>query len=166
MLDIAAQYYEKLFRENVMNESMVESFLQHVQPMNITENMLFELCRDFTVDEMYDAIYSFKNFTSPGPDGLSIEFYKCVFSIIKDDLLAVYNSFKDQEFLPCKMKTGLITLIPKGDPLFQITNYRGITLNNVDLKILTKMLHNRLYPYLEDYLHSSQYANKGKKSGN
>ena len=163
MLDIAAQYYEKLFRENVMNESMVESFLQHVQPMNITENMLFELCRDFTVDEMYDAIYSFKNFTSPGPDGLSIEFYKCVFSIIKDDLLAVYNSFKDQEFLPCKMKTGLITLIPKGDPLFQITNYRGITLNNVDLKILTKMLHNRLYPYLQDYLHSSQYANKGKK---
>ena len=24
------------------------------------------------------------------------------------------------------------------------------------------MLHNRLYPYLQDYLHSSQYANKGK----
>ena len=25
------------------------------------------------------------------------------------------------------------------------------------------MLHNRLYPYLENYIHSSQYANKGKK---
>ena len=74
----------------------------------------------------------------------------------------MYNHFKDHTFLPAKMKTGLISLIPKGNPLFQILNYRGITLNNVDLKILTKMLHNRLYPYLQDYLHSSQYANKGK----
>ena len=68
--------------------------------------------------------------------------------------------------MPSKMKIGLIKLIPKGEADSRIENYRGITLNNVDLKILTKMLHNRLYPYLENYIHSSQYANlKGRKFG-
>ena len=144
-----------------MDKSMVENILNHVQPIH-NDNIEYDLCRNFTIDELWDAICSFLNSKSPGPDGLTIEFYKSVFSIIKYVLLAMYNHFKDHTFLPAKMKAGLISLIPKGNPLFQILNYRGITLNNVDLKILTKMLHNRLYPYLQDYLHSSQYANKGK----
>ena len=60
------------------------------------------------------------------------------------------------------MKNGLITLIPKGEPTPDLDQYRGITLNNVDLKILTKMLHNRLKPYLRDVIHSSQYSAPGK----
>ena len=145
-----------------MNESVANAFLENVDSIE-GEHIFEDLCRDFTIEELYDAIFSFINGKSPGPDRLTIEFYKCVFSVIKDDLLNVFNTFKRTEFLPSKMKTGLITLIPKGEAGSKIENYRGITLNNVDLKILTKMLHNRLFPYLEDYLHNSQYANKGKK---
>ena len=122
------------------------------------------LCRDFTLEEIWDAIVSFMIGKSPGPDGLSIEFYKTNFSIIKYDLLAFFNKIKNSEFVPSKIKAGLITLIPKGDSASpDIANYRGITLNNVDLKIYTKMLHFRLTPFLENYIHSSQFANKGKK---
>ena len=163
ILNIAAQFYQNLYSENnTMNESIANAFLENIIPID-SEHIYEDLCRDFTIEEMYDAIFSFLNAKSPGPDGLSIEFYKCVFSVIKDDLLAMFNTFKRTEFLPSKMKNGLITLIPKNKDVSQIENYRGTTLNNVDLKILTKMLHNRLYPYLENYLHNSQYANKGKK---
>ena len=37
------------------------------------------LTRPFSITEMWDAISSFKNNKSPGPDGMSIEFYKSVF---------------------------------------------------------------------------------------
>ena len=161
-MNIAAGYYQNLYSENGMNENMADEFLENVEPIR-AQFIIEELCRDFTVEEMHDAIYSFNNAKLPGIDGISIEFYKCVFSVIKDDLLAVFNEFKRNEFMPSKMKIGLIKLIPKGEADSRIENYRGITLNNVDLKILTKMLHNRLYPYLENYIHSSQYANKGKK---
>ena len=61
------------------------------------------------------------------------------------------------------MKSGLITLIPKGNVSTNLDNFRGITLNNVDLKIFTKMLHLRLCPFLVDSIHSSQYSTPGKK---
>ena len=113
ILNIAAQFYQNLYSENnTMNESIANAFLENIIPID-SEHIYEDLCRDFTIEEMYDAIFSFLNAKSPGPDGLSIEFYKCVFSVIKDDLLAMFNTFKRTEFLPSKMKNGLITLIPK-----------------------------------------------------
>ena len=121
-------------------------------------------CKDFTVEELWDAILSFKLGKSPGPDGLTIEFYRACFSVIKYDLLAFFNEIKNLQSIPTKVKNGLITLILKGESIpVNIANYRGITLNNVDLKIFTKMLHFRLGPFLENYIHESQFANKGKK---
>ena len=71
-------------------------------------DLLYEdLCRHFTLDELLDAIFSFKNGKSPGPDGLTIEFYKYAFSIIKHDLLSMFNSFLDKEMIPTKMKKRL-----------------------------------------------------------
>ena len=139
--------------------------MSKVQPiMNDDCDIEYILCRDFTIEELWDAIVSFLCGKSPGPDGLTIEFYKTCFSIIKYDLLAFFNKIKNVEFIPAKVKAGLITLIPKGDSVSNdIGNYRGITLNNVDLKIYTKMLHFRLAPLLENYIDESQFANKGKK---
>ena len=78
-------------------------------------------------------------------------------------MLSVYNTILDQEHNPAKMKNGLITLIPKGGTSSSLDNFRGITLNNVDLKILSKMLHFRICPYLEDSIHASQFSTPGKK---
>ena len=69
----------------------------------------------------------------------------------------------DKELIPIKLKNGLIVLISKGEPAQNIESYRGITLNNVDLKIFSKMLHFRLAPYLKDYIHPSQFSAPGRR---
>ena len=164
MLFIASAFYEKLYSCESMNEDIANTFLDYVQPISTNSHFLITiLCSDFTEEELFDAIMSFKNGKSPGLDGISIEFYKIMYSVIKNDLLCVYNCILDQEIIPTKMKNGLITLIPKGEPSPNIENYRGITLNNVDLKILSKMLHNRLAPYLEESIHSTQFSVPGKR---
>ena len=167
MLSIASDFYSNLYQSaDICDDNLLNYFLSRIELINIDEDCDIEymLCRDFTLEEIWDAIVSFMIGKSPGPDGLSIEFYKTNFSIIKYDLLAFFNKIKNSEFVPSKIKAGLITLIPKGDNASpDIANYRGITLNNVDLKIYTKMLHFRLTPFLENYIHSSQFANKGKK---
>ena len=61
------------------------------------------------------------------------------------------------------MKEGYIVLIPKEDGILNMGKYRGITLNNVDLKSFSKMLNNRLSPYLMECIHESQYSVPGKK---
>ena len=163
ILCIASDFYEGLFQQHDMNENIMNTFINNVNPITNIAHLYDVLCRDFTVEETEDAMLSFKIGRSPGPDGLSIEFYRSVFHIIKYDLVAVFNRMKDSEFVPSQLKNGLIVIFPKGKDANNIENYRGITLNNVDLKIFTKMLHLRLAPVLEDAIHYSQYANKGKK---
>ena len=118
-----------------------------------------------TIEEIFDAVMSFKNGKTPGLDGLTIEFYKEVFEIIKNELVQVFNSYYENGFIPAKNKAGLISLIPKKEPFDKIDNYRPINLLNVDLKIYTKILCNRLKPILCHILHESQYSQPGKNIG-
>ena len=66
---------------------------------------------------------------------VTVNVSKNMFSVIKFDLLAVFNHIKNSKILPNAMKEGIIVLIPKGEGILAMENYRGITLNNVDLKI-------------------------------
>ena len=163
MLDIATNFFKNLYTADEIDDNMVNFFLEHVEPIVNNQFLHDDLCKEFSLEELWDAIVSFVNGKSPGPDGISIEFYKAMYSVIKDDLLCVFNSMLDQESIPIKLKNGLIVLIPKGDPTPEIENYRGITLNNVDLKFFSKMLHFRLAPYLKDYIHPSQFSAPGRR---
>ena len=168
MLDIATDFYSNLYNRDTADPgraSLMEFFLANVEPIHLEPgcDIEFLLCKDFTLEEIWDAIISFVSGKSPGPDGLTIEFYKTCFSVIRYKLLAFFNKIKNFDFVPSKVKAGLITLIPKGSASYDISKYRGITLNNVDLKIYTKMLHFRLTPLLENCIDESQFAKKGKK---
>ena len=78
---------------------------------------------------------------SPGPDGLTADFYKMfwckIATIMYDACVDSYN--KGLLFLSARR--GMITLIPKKDQdALMIKNWRPICLLNVDYKILSKAL--------------------------
>ena len=102
--------------------------------------------------ELDMAIKQFKNEKSPGSDGLTIEFFKTFWSKLKKPLLESINYSLQNQLLSKTQREGIITLIPKKDkPREKIQNWRPITLLNLDYKILSKILANRLkevLPYL------------------
>ena len=116
-----------------------------------------------SLEELADIIYTFENGKSPGIDGLSIEFYKKCFGIIKFELLDFINSVIFEGHLPHKVNTGVIKLLYKKDDKRDLKNYRPITLMNVDLKIITKIFALRLKPILPKILHMDQYAQPGRQ---
>ena len=61
-----------------------------------------------------------------------------------------------------KFKAGIIKLIPKYPPYNEIENFRPISLLNLDYKIFTKIISNRIQPILEKIIHDSQYCMPGK----
>jgi hypothetical protein len=94
---------------------------------------------------------------SPGQDGLTTNFYKFFWDDIKDLLFkALKDCFESNSLLPT-MKQGLIILIPKSnkDKRF-IDNLRPITLLNVDYKILTSAIANRLKFRLSQVISETQ----------
>ena len=69
---------------------------------------------------------------------------------------SINNAF-DKEELPICQKRGIITLLPKKDkPTDVINNFRPVTLLNVDYKIATKVIANRLGKVLPDIISPNQ----------
>ena len=98
-----------------------------------------------------------ENGKSPGIDGITIEFYKSLFDLIKSDLLQLYNSilFQDENLIP-SMTKAIIKLIPKNDQKEHLRNWRPIPLLCSSYKILTKILSSRVKTTLEQTISKEQ----------
>jgi hypothetical protein len=141
--DYITKYYKDLFgtsQENglTLNESMVEG----VPQLTISERE--ELMAEFTKKEVRDAIFQMKHNKAPGPDGFPAEFFQIFWSLIKDNLMAMFRDFHSGNLPLFCLNFGVITLIPKEKEVRRIQQYRTICMLNVSFKIFTKVMANRL----------------------
>ena len=114
-------------------------------PNKITEEEKENL-NDFESNkEILDAIQQMNTNKSPGEDGLSAEFYKTFKFELYDYLNELYNNILLMKTVPESMSLVVITLIYKNKGnLDNLKIWRPITLLNLDYKILTTILTNRL----------------------
>ena len=167
IMNVAENYFKNLFSGRPVQQSVVDMFLEGISPKDCCKNLMDSLLLPISEEEIKDAIFSFKNGRTPGPDGLSIEFYKAMFSVIKGDLQKIFNAILlDHGRISAKMKAGLIKLIPKTPPFNSIGNFRPISLINSDFKIFTKILSTRLKPILKELIHETQFAQPGMNMNN
>ena len=164
ILEIAKKFFENKFKPcRLENENVLAKFLNQLQALEDNDLDRMGLMRLVTLEELEDIIMSFKNGKCPGIDGLSIEFYKKTFGIIKHHLLNFINDSIFGKQVPRKINTGIIKLLYKDGDRRDLKNYRPITLMNVDLKIITKIFTRRLQPILSKVLHPDQFAQPGKQ---
>ena len=104
-----------------------------------------QLDQDITLPEIDNAVKGFLNNKSPGSDGLTAEFYKYFWGEIREILHKVFEESTKAGSLSPSQRTGIITLLPKqGKDTKYLKNWRPITLLNVDYKIYTHVIKNRL----------------------
>lgn len=93
-----------------------------------------------------EALKLLKTGKSPGPDGLIVSYYKSFHKILTPHFTSAFINLTSS---PHTFKDAHITLIPKpGKDETMDSNYRPISLLNVDLKLYAKILVNRLLPLL------------------
>jgi hypothetical protein len=95
---------------------------------------------------------------APGPDGFPAEFYQVFWSLIKNDLMAMFRDFHNGDLPLFRLNFGIITLLPKEQEAKRIQQYRPICMLNVRFKIFTKVLANRLSLVAGKVISSSQSA--------
>ena len=98
-----------------------------------------------------------KNGKTTGSDGYPVEFYKIFWNDIGDFLLRSFNEGFSKGELSVTQRHGILTCIPKGQKSREfISNFRPITLLNVDYKILSGILAARMRKVLPDIISDSQ----------
>ena len=107
--------------------------------------------------EIKSALLAMKKHASPGSDGITVPFYEVFWPLIGDMVFASLQYAWSQGSMSISQRRGLIRLLPKANKnLFQVGNWRPITLLNVDFKILTKSLALRLSAVLPNIIHQDQ----------
>jgi hypothetical protein len=98
----------------------------------------------FSPEEIDTVIKDFPNNKSPGPDGFNDEFLKKYWPIIKKDFYDLCNQFHAGNLCLQSINSCFITLVPKKENSETVHDFRPISLLNCTLKLLTKLLPNRL----------------------
>lgn len=95
---------------------------------------------------------------APMLDGFNGLFIKKCWPIIKDDFLRLCRDFAKGNLDLTSMNGSLITLIPKKDSPQTVHNFRPISLLNYSVKLLTKLIANRLQAMIWKVVHTNQYG--------
>ena len=142
------------------NNVTIESFQRFVEDFNLPyleEQEKQELEGEINIHEVWHALNGFQNDKTPGNDGFTKEFYETFFDPLGNALLESFNAGFENGQLSVSQKRGIISLIPKDENnLTTLSNWRPITLLNVDYKILAKVIAKRIEPVLPKLIHSDQ----------
>lgn len=102
-----------------------------------------------TFDEISFALKNMNTNKSPGPDGLTVEFYQKFWDLLAPHLFNVYNACYDSVEMCDSMKTSHTPVIFKKGDRKSLKNWRPISLLNVDYKICLKAVSIRLSKVLQ-----------------
>jgi hypothetical protein len=95
---------------------------------------------------------------APGPDGFNGLFFKKCWEIIKHDVYKFCHDFFDCDVDPSPIDSSFITLVPKINSPENVNDFRPISLLNSLIKIVTKLLADRLQLVILELVHDNQYG--------
>ena len=136
------KYYKKLYTSDP------SVYFAYINESNckLSDHDHDSLENKITLSEVATAIKKMKDNSAPGSDGLPVEFYKVFFASIGTYLYKVLRYAIDVKGeLHESARSGILVLIPKkGKSPEYLTNWRPLTLMNIDHKVLAKVLAIRI----------------------
>jgi len=167
-LKVWKNHYEKLLSDNIKSDSSSNKNLHsdlersHNSPDKVHSNFDFpileewDINQDITVEEITNAILATPNYKASGPDGVPIEFYKALIPFDDENnndnssgmhcLQALFDRIFIGDF-PNSWNEASIISIPKKGDLSNCDNYRGISLINNGIKLVSKIITTRISEY-------------------
>ena len=135
----------------------MDKFLENHKPLRLNQEEIENINRPITSTEIETVIKNLSKDSSPGPDGFTGEFYQTFREELTPILLKLFQNIADGGTFPNSFYEATITLIPKPDKdATKKENYRSISVMNIDVKILNKILANRIQQHIKRIIHHDQ----------
>ncbi len=141
-------FYSSLFSEEPVDLDIQNDLLSSLSRQLSADQA--SLCEGaLTLDEISFAVKNMNTNKSPGPDGLTVEFYRKFWDLLSPHLVNIFNACFANGEMCDSMKTSNTRVIFKKGDRKSLKNWRPISLLNVDYKICSKALSVRLSKVLE-----------------
>ena len=158
LLQEIENFYQNLYQsEYAGSHELFADFVRSVQLPKLSDDDKENLEGELTIAECRLILKTFNFGKSPGEDGFTVEFYMKFFELLASDLVESLNTAYSRGELSISQRRGVVTLIPKADSdTLKLTNWRPITLLNVDYKIASKAIATRIKKVLPQLIHTDQ----------
>ena len=155
--NIFREFYNNLYRCEDTDTDIQMSYLSYTRKLTDEQREIIE--QPITVQDLKNALFKMREEGSPGPNGLTVKFFKTFF----DELSPLFMKLLDAAFthgiLTKDFKLSYTILLPKDSgSLLDVKNFRPISLLNITFKMITKALSNKISPFLENLVHPDQAA--------
>ena len=146
-LNTAKDYFQNLFKATEESDLDLEPTASS-ETINTTQSK--KLLKHTNVKRVTKLLKNLKNRKASGPDGIPNEPFKIGGKILAPLLVRLFNMILSNQCSPADWNTGIMHLIYKGKgDINDLTNYRGITVNNAISKIFTTLINDRLNSLVE-----------------
>jgi hypothetical protein len=116
------------------------------------------LCLPFSSKEVDGVILDLPSDKAPGPDGFNNLFFKKSRHIIRGDMYKLCQDFFHHHADLKSINHSFITLVPKKDNPESVNDFRPISLLISSIKMISKLLANRLQSVSLKVVHENQYG--------
>ena len=135
----------------------MDNFLETYSLPKLNQEEIDQLNKLITRNEIEYIIKTLPINKSPGPDGLTGEFYQTYRGELISTLLKLFEKVEEEGTLPKTFYDANITIIPKLDKdTTEKENHRPISLMNIGTKILNKILANQIQQHIKKIIHYDQ----------
>ncbi|KAF7148704.1 hypothetical protein RHSIM_Rhsim03G0167500 [Rhododendron simsii] len=132
----------------------VISLVDSVVSTECNANLVKEISRE----EVKNVVLQMGALKAPGSNGFPGLFYQTYWDTIGDDVFNAIRSFFQDGVMPAEMNQTNVTLIPKVSNPEGMNHLRPISLCRFIYKIISKVLANRLQPYMNEIITEHQSA--------
>ncbi|KAL9691395.1 hypothetical protein QQ045_011817 [Rhodiola kirilowii] len=145
---LIVKYYEEMFRSNRSDTRVKWNEWMRSVPRKLNEEMRNDLMRLYSEVDVKEVVFQMCQTQALGLDGFSVLFYQKSWSMVKEKVSTQILRMLNSRMLEDGINKTLITLFPKVKDPKTVREYIPISLCNVGVKIVTKMLANGLKPIL------------------
>ena len=159
ILHTAKTFYEDLYKDRSTSVDDTDSYFRSITSENRLDDDNKLKCEGLvTHNECLKSLNKMKGNKSPGLDGITTEWYQAFWPLVGELLVDVFNEGHQLGGLSDSQRKAVMSLIFKKGDDDDISNYRPISLTNVDYRILAFTLAERIQLVISDITSTDQTA--------